>query len=153
MKNSVKKIVMTVLITAAFVTQVNAAELGHAEDRTGKADVSIQYSAQSLEYIWYGSSSITDIGDQELYVVVETECLQDVDYISMNIRLQKKVNGSWVDAREWNVTDTDTDQFSFEKIYTNALVGVPYRVKTTHTAMENGDSEYTYTSTNGVIVQ
>lgn len=153
MKNSVVRILMGLIITVSFMSQVNAAEVGYLEDKEGKVDINIQSASESLDYIWYTSSEINDIGDQYLRIQAETECLQNVDYITMNVELQKKVNGVWVEAREWTVNDTNTDYFDFDVVYTNALVGTSYRVKTVHTVVENGDSESTYTWTSGIIVQ
>ncbi len=103
------------------------------------------------DYLARGSSSITDKGNGVVYMSGETNCLSVCDSVSVNLYLQRLVNGSWQTVSSRYHTSTNTHYASYG-ISLAVKKGYYYRVSGSHSVTNNGVTESTSTSTGSIYI-
>lgn len=98
-------------------------------------------------YLQSGSSKISWYGDGKITVGGTTRAQKVVDTVSINVNVERKVNGDWAQYTSWTVTKHDT-----VAITTSKTISVPkgyyYRVKSVHYA----NTDVSSSLTNGLYV-
>lgn len=93
-------------------------------------------------YLQSGSSKISWYGDGKITVGGTTRAQKVVDTISINVNIERKVNGDWEHYTSWTVTKHNLIALS-----TNQTISVPkgyyYRVKSVHYANTDVSSSIT----------
>lgn len=153
-----KKLLSALLITGmmcglAFQTsayEVKAEENMTYEENDVTTESSSTGTAGSLTrgiYLKSGSSSITETGNCKISAGGNTVGQKIVDKISIGVKVQRKVNGSWVIYTTWSAVNTNSAYVSTTKTL-SVPSGYYYRVYCDHTANSDGSSS----STSGIWI-
>lgn len=102
-------------------------------------------------YLARGSVLISDEGNGVVYISGETDCYSVCSSVSVNIYLQKLVNGSWQTISSRYHTSKNTHVASYG-ISLAVQKGYYYRVTGTHSVTHNGVTESNSTSTNAIYI-
>lgn len=102
-------------------------------------------------YLTAGSVRIVDEGNGVVYISGETDCYSICNSVSVNIYLQRLVNGSWQTVASRSHTSKNT-HFASYGISLAVKKGYYYRVTGTHSATSNGITESTSTATNAIYI-
>lgn len=98
-------------------------------------------------YLQSGSSRISWYGDGKITVGGVTRAQKTVDTISINVNIERKVNGDWEHYTSWTVTKHDAIALS-----TSKTISVPkgsyYRVRSVHYA----NTDVSSSATSGLYV-
>ena len=139
---------LAVLVTGSFVIPVDV----HAEDVEEVVDISdimtedalIGYATMQTRgvYLTQGTSVINDAGGGKIGVGGITEAAIECQ-VSVNVVVERKVNGSWVRVTSWTATKTNALTVGTGKEISVAS-GYWYRVRCTHRA--STDVAYSCTS-------
>lgn len=147
-----KKLTMILLAVALCVTSIfsvdikaNAEEIGeevpYESLLTEDALVGYMGSQTWGVYLSSGRSIINDAGGGKIgaggSTTAATKCK-----VSVNVVVERKVNGSWVRVTSWTATNTNALVVSTGKTISVAS-GYYYRVRCNHTAASDGSSSYT----------
>lgn len=103
------------------------------------------------DYLARGSVSITDKGNGVVYISGETNCLSVCNSVSVNIYLQRLVNGSWQTVASRSHTSNNTPYTSYG-ISLAVRKGYYYRVTGSHSVTHNGRTESTSTATDAIYI-
>lgn len=131
-----KKTSIMVLILLIGLMPFNAIAYADKEDKLGQID--IQYGTQSYQYIMSARSSISDMEDGDIYITASTRTNSAVDYLGIDVTLQRWNGYSWNTIKTWSTPALyNNDYIYFEAAY-KGTIGDKYRVKAVHTVKENG---------------
>lgn len=98
-----------------------------------------------------GMVRIVNEGNGVVYISGETDCYSICDSVSVNIYLERLVNGSWQTVSSRSHTSTNT-HFTSYGISLAVKKGYYYRVTGSHSATKNGKTESTSSATNGIYI-
>lgn len=140
---------LAILATGSFVAPVDA----HAEDVGEVVDISDIMTENALighatmqtrgVYLTEGISVINDAGGGKIGAGGITSAARACK-VSVNVVVERKVNGSWVRVTSWTATKTSALSVTTGKEISVAS-GYWYRVRCTHRA--STDVAYSYTGT------
>ncbi|QZY54907.1 hypothetical protein [Crassaminicella profunda] len=138
-------LMVTLLLSAMIFSPVSYANEMSVVNKLGNLD--IQYSTRSLDHIMSVRSEIKDIGHGNIYIKAGTKADQKVDYLKLNITLEKWNGRSWKSVKKWTSDSShNKDNISYTTVY-KGKIGQKYRVKTTHALKENSVPEVEETIT------
>lgn len=103
------------------------------------------------DYLARGSVSIVDQGNGVVYVSGETNCWSVCNSVSINVYLQRLVNGSWQTVASRSHTSNNTPYTSYG-ISLAVRKGYYYRVTGSHSVTHNGRTESTSTATDAIYI-
>ncbi|MFQ7310905.1 MAG: DUF6147 family protein [Sellimonas sp.] len=98
-------------------------------------------------YLQSGSSKISQPGAGKITVGGTTRAQKVVDTVSINVNVERKVNGTWEQYTSWTVTKHDTISVTTSKTL-SVPKGYYYRVKSVHYA----NSDVSSSATGGLYV-
>lgn len=98
-------------------------------------------------YLQNGYSQISKVGDGKIVVGGATNAQKIVSEISINVNVERKVDGSWKHYTSWTVTKKNARSVSSSKTLT-VPKGYYYRVQCVHYA----NSDVSSSGTNGLYV-
>lgn len=93
-------------------------------------------------YLQSGSSKISWYGDGKIVVGGTTIAQKKVDTVSINVNIERKVNGDWEHYTSWTVTKHDTITVTTSKTL-SVPKGSYYRVRSVHYANTDVSSSAT----------
>ncbi|MGN8850837.1 DUF6147 family protein [Bariatricus sp. HCP28S3_C2] len=149
MKRSKSLLLVLVLTLGMLVVpskEVKAAELGECidgsylieDDSSEGEDVKITRGM----YLKSGTSSIAEVGTGKIAASGKTVGQIVVSKISVVVRVEKLVNGSWQAYTTWSATEYNSAYVSASKTL-SVPIGYYYRVYSTHTANSDVSGSYT----------
>ena len=103
------------------------------------------------DYLARGSVRIVDEGNGVVYISGETNCLSTCNSVSINIYLERLVNGSWQTVSSRSHTAKNT-YFTSYGISLAVRKGYYYRVTGSHSVTHNGVTESTTTATDAIYI-
>ena len=148
MRKKVKKIVSFLLamaLTLGLSLSVSGQKVKAAEEiqeEIGYTDIQTRGV-----YLQSGSSKISKPGDGKITVGGTTRAQKVVDTVSINVNVERKVDGRWKQYTSWTVTKHDTISVTTSKTL-SVPKGYYYRVKSVHYA----NSDVSSSGTNGLYV-
>lgn len=98
-------------------------------------------------YLQSGSSKISKAGSGKITVGGVTRAQKVVDTVSINVNVERKVNGDWEQYTSWTVTKKNTVYVTTSKTL-SVPKGYYYRVKSVHYA----NSDVSSSGTSGLYV-
>lgn len=98
-------------------------------------------------YLQSGYSQISKVGDGKIAVGGSTTAQKVVSEVSINVNVERKVNGSWKHYTSWTATKYNAVAVTSSKTLT-VPKGYSYRVRSVHYANSDVSSSYT----NGLYV-
>ena len=98
-------------------------------------------------YLYMGDAVISESGSGKIAAGGSTTAAKKVSKISVGVRVQQKVNGTWYNYKTWSKTLYDTMYVSTSKELT-VPKGYYYRVLTTHAAQTDSSTS----STSGIWI-
>lgn len=106
---------------------------------------------QRWSLLGMGISAISNKGNGLLYICAETFCVQTSDRVKAYIYLERLVGDEWEPVTQRAVTEKNT---YYVRNGINYVVeeGTYYRVRGSHVAIYQNDSESCYTVTNGLYI-
>ena len=138
---------LAVLVTGSFIVPVDV----HAEDIGEVVDISdimtedalIGYATMQTRgiYLTEGVSVLNDAGGGKIGAGGITEAAIRCQ-VSVNVIVERKVNGSWVRVTSWSATKTNALTVGTAKEISVAS-GYWYRVRCTHSAASDVTNSYT----------
>lgn len=103
-------------------------------------------------FLSMGVSSISNRGNGLIYIGGETYCFRTSDKVKMYLYLERLVGDSWEPVLQKNVTEKDT-YYARNGVYITVDKGTYYRVRGSHVAIYENESESCYTVTNGLYIE
>lgn len=103
------------------------------------------------DYLASGSVLISDEGNGVVYISGDTSCLSTCDKVSVNIYLERLVNGSWQTVSSRSHTAKNTYYTSYG-VSLAVRKGYYYRVTGSHSVTHNGRTESTSTATDAIYI-
>lgn len=147
-------LVVSVLILGVMVTpskHVQAADVGECIDGSYLIDENNSEGEDTKitrgMYLKSGTSSITEVGTGKIVASGKTVGQTTVSKISVIVRVEKLVNGSWQAYTTWSATNYNSAYVSTSKTL-SVPTGYYYRVYSTHTA----NSDISDSFTNGIHI-
>lgn len=149
-----KKILSALLVTVMVCTLVagTTSNVARAEEEPEIVDGSYLTDEDSSEvvvgpktrgiYLKSGSSSITELGSGKIGAGGSTTAQTTVSSISVHVRVQRLLNGSWASYTSWSVVKSNTSFVSTSKTLT-VPKGYYYRTYCSHAAESDGSGSYT----------
>lgn len=148
MGKKVKKIV-SVLLAMTLILGLSLSVSGQKVKAAEEIQEEIGYTDIQTRgvYLQSGSSKISKPGDGKITVGGTTRAQKVVDTVSINVNVERKVDGRWKQYTSWTVTKHDTIS-----VTTSKTISVPkgyyYRVKSVHYA----NSDVSSSGTSGLYV-
>lgn len=135
-----------------FCVVVMTSGVCFAGDIAKEADATTytQISTEAQKYLWEGHSKIRDNEDGTVTVLGHTKAYEDVDLVSLTLRLQIEDGSSWKTVKSWNYKDIDTDYIKGSRKYKISR-GKKYRVYAVHEVWKDKTHERG-TSTTGWVL-
>lgn len=128
-------------------TVIDGSKLTHELQAEG-----IAYPTLRGKYFNNGGGGITVTGYRQVLVTGETIARQNVDSVKVTIHLQRLEGGSWVTIASYGPTvKYNTYYVSASRTY-SVSGGYYYRMRGSHTVIENGEFESAASATNGVWI-
>lgn len=140
-------ITLLILLTTLFTPLAYGEEL-KSNSNSIEYDVNT-YSSQS---ILETTSSLDDLENLDIRITAYTQTSSSVSSLKVAVYLQKLNGSSWSTVKSWSESNTSSSSISFKTYYTVSSGGT-YRVKTIHTATDNGSSETKTTYSNSLAIQ
>lgn len=109
-------------------------------------------TVQRGAFLSMGMSMLSNLGDGLIYIGGETYCYRASDKVKMNLYLERLVGDSWEPVINKNKTEKDT-YFAGNGVHLTVDTGTYYRVRGTHIAIYENESESCYTITNGLYIE
>lgn len=154
-----RKSLLSALLVAVLMSSITVGTAKHTvraeeqlsyESEDVTTDSSSEGTAGSLTrgiYLKSGSSSISDAGNSKITAGGRTVGQKVVDDISVGVKVQRKVDGSWKIYTTWSASKSNTAYVSTNKTF-SVPSGYYYRVYCNHTANSDGSSS----STSGIWI-
>lgn len=135
----------SLLLAAALVFGVSGQMVKAAEE----TESSIGYMDRETRgaYLQSGYSQISKAGSGKITVTGTTVAHKVVSKVSVNLNVERKVNGDWEHYTSWTSTKNNTFSVTLTKTIT-VPKGYYYRVKAVHYANTDVSSSYT----NGIYI-
>nr|WP_317283239.1 DUF6147 family protein [uncultured Sellimonas sp.] len=135
----------SLLIAAALVFGVSGQMVKAAEE----TESSIGYMDRETRgaYLQSGYSQISKVGSGKIAVGGTTTAQRVVSTVSINVNVERKVNGDWEHYTSWTSTKNNAVAVTFSKTIT-VPKGYYYRVRSVHYA----NSDVSSSATNGLYV-
>lgn len=148
MRKKVKKIV-SFLLAMALTLGLSLSVSGQMVKAAEEIQEEIGYTDIQTRgvYLQSGSSKISKPGAGKITVGGTTRAQKVVDTVSINVNVEKYVNGYWEHYTSWTVTKHDTVSVTTSKTL-SVPKGYYYRVKSVHYA----NSDVSSSGTNGLYV-
>lgn len=147
-------LVVSILILGVMVIpskRVQAADVGECIDGSYLIDENNSEGEDTKitrgMYLKSGTSSITEVGTGKIVASGKTVGQTTVSKISVIVRVEKLVNGSWQAYTTWSATNYNSAYVSTSKTL-SVPTGYYYRVYSTHTA----NSDISDSFTNGIHI-
>ncbi len=139
---------ITVFVSAQTEeTIVDGSKLTHELSAEG-----IAYPTLRGKYFSNGAGRITVTGYRQVMITGDTIARQDVDSVKVTIHLQRLEGGSWVTIASYGPTvKYNTYYVSASRTY-SVSGGYYYRMRGSHTVIENGEFESAASDTNGIWI-
>lgn len=103
-------------------------------------------------FLSMGVSAISNRGNGLIYIGGETYCFQTSDKVKVYLYLERLVGDSWEPVTQKTVTEKDT-YYARNGVYLTVDKETYYRVRGSHVAIYENDSESCYTLTNGLYIE
>lgn len=103
-------------------------------------------------FLSMGMSMLSNRGNGLIYMAGDTCCHRTSDKVKMYLYLERLVGDSWEPVTQKAKTESDTYYAGNEAFFT-VDTGTYYRVRGTHTAILENESESLYTVTNGLYIE
>lgn len=122
---------------------------GHMVQAAEKNNEQIGYAIIQTRgvYLQSGYSQISKVGDGKIAVGGTTNAQKLVSEVSINVNVERKVDGVWKHYTSWTTTKNNTIAVSTSRTLT-VPKGYYYRVKCVHYANSDVSSSYT----NGIYI-
>lgn len=148
MRKKVKKMV-SFLLAMALTLGLSLSVSGQMVKAAEEIQEEIGYTDIQTRgvYLQSGSSKISKPGAGKITVGGTTRAQKVVDTVSINVNVEKYVNGYWEHYTSWTVTKHDTVSVTTSKTL-SVPKGYYYRVKSVHYA----NSDVSSSGTNGLYV-
>ncbi|MBE3586174.1 MAG: hypothetical protein IMW94_08470 [Thermoanaerobacter sp.] len=130
------------LVTAVLCLQTSAAYAAQA-DLKPPPEQSKAYKVfgiESLQYLKEWGCDLTPYGGGYIYITGFTQAYQNVDYIKVNLYLQRWNGSNWVNLGNWLFEDRNTSLVTGEKGL-QVATGYYYRVRGEHSLTNDGVTE------------
>lgn len=98
-----------------------------------------------------GVSAISNNGNGLIYVCGETFCLQTSDRVKVYLYLERLVGDGWEPVLQKPLTENNT-YYARNGVDLTVEKGTYYRVRGSHVAIFQNDSDSCYTVTNGIYI-
>ncbi|MCG8482192.1 MAG: DUF6147 family protein [Clostridia bacterium] len=108
-------------------------------------------AASSNSMIDLCGSLIQNLGNGDVYIQGYTQSFNKVDTIKVKVYLQKLTITGWTNVDSWTKTETN-DDYAEKYLVENVETGYYYRVRSYHTVIDNGVTEYTDTMTDDILI-
>lgn len=128
-------------------TVVDGSKLTHEFRAEG-----IAYPILRGKYFNNGGGNITVTGYRQVMITGDTVARQNVDSVKVTIHLQRLESGSWVTIASYGPTVKHNTYFVSANRTYSVAGGYYYRMRGSHTVIENGEFESAVSSTNGIWV-
>lgn len=159
-----KKLILRVAVGLAMLfcvnlvgTKVEAAGPRDGEIVDGSLLTSDLEASDSFEnvqrgaFLAMGMSMISNKGNGLIYIGGETYCFKTSDRVKMYLYLERLVGDDWEPVLQKPKTENDT-YFVGNGVSLVVEEGTYYRVRGSHVAIYQSDSESCYTVTNGLYI-
>lgn len=103
-------------------------------------------------FLAMGVCQISNRSNGLIYIGGDTYCFQTCDKVKMYLYLERLVGNSWEPVTQKAKTESDT-YYAGNGIYLTVDKETYYRVRGSHVAIYENDSESCYTLTNGLYIE
>lgn len=112
----------------------------------------VEYSKAKGTYLASGSGAISNLGGRQVYISGRTNCYRTSDKVRVTLTLQRLEGGSWVYVNSIGPVSA----YNTYKVSTSGTFSVSggyyYRVRGSHTAINDGSAESCTSYSNGIWV-
>lgn len=112
----------------------------------------IAYPTLRGKYFANGGGNITVTGHRQVMITGDTVARQTVDSVKVTIHLQRLEGGSWVTIASYGPTVKYNTYFVSANRTYSVAGGYYYRMRGSHTVIENGEFESAASVTDGIWV-
>lgn len=112
----------------------------------------IAYPTLRGKYFNNGGGNITVTGYRQVMITGDTVARQNVDSVKVTIHLQRLEGGSWVTIASYGPTVKYNTYFVSASRTYSVAGGYYYRMRGSHTVIENGEFESAVSATDGIWV-
>ena len=109
-------------------------------------------NVQRSAFLAMGVSMISNRSNGLIYIGGDTCCFQTCDKVKMYLYLERLVGDSWEPVIQKANTENDT-YYAGNGVYITVDTGTYYRVRGSHVAIYENESESLYTVTNGLYIE
>lgn len=103
-------------------------------------------------FLSMGVSAISNRGNGLIYIGGETFCFRTSDKVKVYLYLERLVGDAWEPVLQKPATESNT-YYARNGVYLTVDKGSYYRVRGTHTAILENESESCYTLTAGIYIE
>lgn len=160
MRKQVLKAVTLVMMTFCLSIGIQAEAAGPRDGEivdgsllTSDLETSDQFeNVQRGSFLAMGMSMLSNRGNGLIYMGGDTICHRTSDKVKMYLYLERLVGDDWEPVTQKAKTENNA-YFAGNEAFLTVEKGTYYRVRGTHTAIYQNDSESCYTLTNGLYIE
>lgn len=106
----------------------------------------------SNQFISITNSTLQDMGNQTVSITASTRTISIVDTLNLKVYLERWTGSTWSVINSWSDSDSRTNVHNFNTLH-SVISGDYYRVRATHTVINDGITENENTLTSYILIK